>query len=82
MQTIKVTLPAATAASDTIRFQIDGKTIATVSPDMYNKGRYCGNFGVFGCCNNVDAPTAVEFIGTAIERHFEAFGLNVEFVAA
>lgn len=79
MQTIKVTLPAATAATDTIRYQIDGKTIATVSPDMFNRGKYSGNFGVFGCCNNVDAPTACEFISKVICNHFAAFGLNVEF---
>ncbi len=82
MQTIKVTLPAATAASGTIRYQIDGTTIATVSPDMFHKDKYRGNFGAFGSCDNVDAPTACEFIGDAIERHFAQFGLNVEFVAA
>ncbi len=82
MQTIKVTLPAATAASDTIRYQIDGKTIATVSPDMFHKGKYCGNFGAFGSCNNVALPAACVFIADAICSHFEAFGLNVEFVAA
>lgn len=82
MQTIKVTLPAATAATDTIRFQIDGSTIATVSPDMFNKGKYCGNFGAFGSCNNVSAPDAFDFIVTVIDSHFAAFGLNVEFAYA
>lgn len=82
MQTIRVTLPAATAATDIIRYQIDGTTIATVSPDMFNKGKYCGDFGAFGSCNNVSAPDACEFIITVIERHFAAFGLNVEFVNA
>ena len=82
MQTIKVTLPAATAATDTIRYQIDGTTIATVSPDMFNKGKYCGNFGAFGCCSNVSAPDACEFVCTVIENHFAAFGLNVEFINA
>lgn len=82
MQTIKVTLPAVTAATDTIRFRIDGTTIATVSPDMFNKGKYCGNFGAFGSCSNVSAPDACEFIITVIESHFAAFGLNVEFVNA
>lgn len=82
MQTIKITLPAATAATDTIRYQIDGTTIATVSPDMFNKGKYCGNFGVYGSCNNVSAPDACEFVCTVIENHFAAFGLNVEFINA
>lgn len=82
MQTIKVTLPAATAVTDAIRFQIDGTTIATVSPDIFNRGKYCGTFGVFGNCNNVSAPDACEFVGNAIERHFAAFGLVVEFVNA
>lgn len=82
MQTIKITLPAATAATDTIRYQIDGTTIATVSPDMFNKGKYCGNFGAFGGCNNVSAPDACEFVGDAIVNHFAAFGLNVEFINA
>lgn len=82
MQTIKVTLPAATAATDPIRYQIDGKTIAIVSPDMFNRGKYCGSFGAFGNCNNVDAPTACEFISDAICDHFAAFGLDVEFTNA
>lgn len=82
MQTIKITLPAYTAATDTIRYQIDGKTIATVRPDIFNKGKYCGNFGAFGSCNNVSAAAACEFVGDAIYNHFAAFGLNVEFVNA
>lgn len=79
MQTIKITLPAATAATDTLHLQIGDTTIATVSPDMFHKGKYCGNFGAFGSCSNVSAPDACEFIITLIERHFAAFGLNVEF---
>lgn len=82
MQTIKITLPAATAATDTICYQIDGTTIATVSPDMFNKGKYCGNFGAFGSCSNVSAPDACEFVAVAIVNHFAAFGLNVEFAYA
>lgn len=82
MQTIKVTLPSATAATDTINFQIGGTIIATVNPDVFNKGRYCGNFGAFGRCNNVDAPTACEFVCDAIVNHFAAYGLNVEFAYA
>lgn len=79
MQTIKVTLPAATAANETISYRIDGKTIATVSPDFYNKGKYCGKFGVFGSCNNTDVVTACAFVCEAICNHFAAFGLDVEF---
>ncbi len=82
MQTIKVTLPAATAATDTICYQIDGTTIATVSPDPFHKGKYCGNFGAFGCCDNKGAADACEFISDAIYNHFAAFGLNVEFANA
>ena len=33
-------------------------------------------------CNNCTFPDAVEFISGAIENHFAAFGLNVEFVNA
>lgn len=79
MQTIKVTLPAAVAATETIRYQIDGVTIATVSPDAFNKGRYCGEFGALGSCNNADISAACDFISSAIYNHFAAFGLNVEF---
>lgn len=82
MQTIRVTLPAATAAAATIRFQIDGKTIATVSPDTFNRGKYRGTFGAFGSCNKVGAAAAVEFISDVIYNHFAAFGLNVEFINA
>lgn len=82
MQTIRVALPAATAATDIIRYQIDGTTIATVGPDIFNKGKYCGNFGAYGSCDNASAPDACEFVCAVIENHFAAFGLNVEFVNA
>lgn len=51
----------------------------TITKDSFNKGRYCGSFGVFGCCNNSRYPDTVEFVTDCIERHFANFGLNVEF---
>ena len=75
MQTIIVTVKQ---QGENAALQIDDKVIATVSKD-FNKGRYCGSFGVFGCCNNSRYPDAVEFISGCIENHFAKFGLNVEF---
>lgn len=59
--------------------QIDDKVIATIAKDSFNKGRYCGSFGAFGCCNNSRYPDTVEFISGCIENHFAGFGLNVVF---
>lgn len=76
MQTIIVTV---NQQGEKTALQIDGKVIATITKDSFNKGRFCGSFGVFGCCNNNTYPNALEFITNCIERHFANFGLNVEF---
>lgn len=76
MQTIIVTV---NQRGEKTALQIDGKVIATITKDSFNKGRYCGSFGAFGCCNNSRYPDAVEFTTGCIERHFANFGLNVEF---
>ena len=59
-----------------------GNFLAAIGTDFFNKGRYAGQFGVFGSCSNKTLPDAVEFIGDAICNHFAQFGLNVEFVNA
>ena len=59
-----------------------GNFLAAVGTDFYNKGRYAGRFSPFASCNNSTFADAVEFISDAIESHFAAFGLNVEFVNA
>lgn len=76
MQTIIVTI---NQQGEKATLQIDGKVIATITKDSFNKGRFCGSFGPFGCCNNSRYPDAVEFVTDCIERHFANFGLNVEF---
>lgn len=76
MQTINVTV---NQQGEKTALQIDDKVIATITKDSFNKGRFCGSFGVFGCCNNSRYPDAVEFITDCIERHFGNFGLNVDF---
>jgi hypothetical protein len=79
MQTIKVNT---TTKDGNAFFSIDGKDIARTYSDWYNKGRFAGQFGPFASCNNKGFADAVEFISDAIENHFAAFGLNVEFVNA
>lgn len=76
MQTIIVTV---NQHGEKTALQIDGKVIATISKDSFNKGRFCASFGAFGCCNNNSYPNALEFITNCIERYFANFGLNVEF---
>ena len=76
MQTIIVTI---NQQGEKTALQIDEKVIATITKDSFNKGRFCGSFGAFGCCNNSRYPDAVEFVTDCIERHFSNFGLNVEF---
>jgi len=49
MQTIIVTV---NQQGEKTALQIDDKVIATIAKDSFNKGRYCGSFGAFGCCNN------------------------------
>lgn len=76
MQTIIVTV---NNQGEKTALQIDGRVIATIAKDSFNKGRFCGSFGVFGRCNNSSYPSTLEFITDCIERHFANFGLNVEF---
>ena len=51
--------------------------------DFCNPGKYSARFGVYASGGNIATfADAVEFISDAIESHFAAFGLNVEFVNA
>ena len=80
MQTIKVNTIKTEYG---VAFSVDGGNfLASVGNDFYNKGRFAGQFSPFASCNNKGFADAVEFIGDAIESHFAAFGLNVEFVNA
>ena len=80
MQTIKVTTGKTEYG---VAFSVKGGNfLAAIGTDFHNKGRYAGQFGVFGSCDNCTFPEAVEFIGDAICSHFAQFGLNVEFVNA
>lgn len=83
MQTIKVNTRTNANGSVTM-FTINGVCIAHVGRDLFNVGRYAGRVNNAGgaMCNNCTFPDAVEFISDAIENHFAAFGLNVEFVNA
>lgn len=76
MQTIIVTV---NRQGEETALQIDEKVIATITKDFFNKGRYSAYFGVFGRCNNSRYSDALEFITDCIERHFESFGVNIEF---
>lgn len=76
MQTIIVTI---NQQGEKTALQIGNKVIATITKDSFNEGRYSASFGAFGGCNNCRYPDALEFITDCIERHFENFGLNVEF---
>lgn len=81
MQTIKVST-STTVNNSVVKFMINGVCIAHIGKDGKNTGRYAGRIdhaGVFAGCHNRTFPDAVEFISDAIERHFAAFGLNVEF---
>lgn len=83
MQTIKVNTRTSANGSVTM-FTINGVCVAHVGTDLYNVGRYAGRVNHAGgaVCNNSTFADAVEFISDAIENHFAAFGLNVEFVNA
>lgn len=66
-----------------VAFSVEGgKFLAAVDRDFDNKGRYAGVFSPYASCTNQRFVDAVEFIADAIENHFTAFGLNVEFVDA
>lgn len=78
MQTIKVNTNKTEYG---VAFSIqDGNFLAAVGTDFYNKGRYTGQFGPYGSCNNCTFAEAIEKVSNYIENHFAAFGLNVEFV--
>lgn len=80
MQTIKVNTSKTEYG---VAFSVDGGNfLAAVGNDFHDKGRYAGQFSPFASCNNKGFADAVEFISDAIESHFAAFGLNVEFVNA
>lgn len=81
MQTIKINTRTNTNGNVTM-FTVNGVCVAHVGTDLYNVGRYAGQFSPFASCNNSTFADAVEFISDAIESHFAAFGLNVEFVNA
>lgn len=76
MQTITVSVLSGKNATI---FSINGKPIATVSPDFHNKGKFSGSFQPFGNCDNAEFPDAVEFVSDCISRHFNHFGLDVKF---
>lgn len=80
MQTIKVNTNKTEYG---VAFSVDGGNfLAAVGNDFHNKGRYAGQFSPFASCNNKGFADAVEFISDAIESHFAAFGLGVEFINA
>lgn len=79
MQTIKVNT---TTKDGNVFFSINNKEIARTYTDWYNKGRYQGNFGAYGACNNCTFAEVVENVSDYIVNHFASFGLNVEFVYA
>lgn len=59
---------------------LDGRIIGNISPDTGNYNRYAVRVSnVTDGEYNLRLPCAVEYVGDAICRHFEAFGLNVEF---
>lgn len=76
MQTIKVNVKR---EKENVLFLINGKQIANIGKDFFNKGRYSGGFGGFGSCNNLRFPEALEFISDCIEKHFAKFNLSVNF---
>lgn len=80
MQTIKVNTSKTEYG---VAFSVEGGNfLAAVGNDFHNTGRFAGQFSPFASCNNKSFADAVEFISDAIESHFAAFGLTVEFVNA
>lgn len=78
MQTIRVNTSKTVYG---VAFSVEGgKFLAAVDRNFYNKGRYAGVFSPYASCTNQRFVDAVEFISDAIENHFAAFGLSVEFV--
>lgn len=75
MQTINVTLEPIHRGTE---FSTGYKAIARVRQDT--DGTFYASFGVYARGNNFQTyADAVEFVGDAICRHFENFGLNVQF---
>lgn len=78
MQTIKVNIEK---TANGYEFTTGFKAIATIRKDK--NGTFWARFQVYASANNLRTfADAVEFISDAIENHFDAFGLNVEFVNA
>lgn len=78
MQTIKVTIESTASGCE---FTTGYKAIATIRKDT--NGTFGARFQAYASANNLRTfPDAVEFISDAIEDHFAAFGLGVEFVNA
>lgn len=75
MQTIKVTTES---TANSCEFTTGYKAIATIRKDT--NGTFWARFQVYASANNLRTfADAVEFISNAIENHFAAFGLGVEF---
>lgn len=75
MQTIKVTTES---TANGCEFTTGYKAIATIRKDT--NGTFWASFQVYASANNLRTfADAVEFISNAIENHFAAFGLGVEF---
>lgn len=78
MQTIKINTEN---TANGCEFTTGYKAIATIRKDT--DGSYWARFQAYANANNLRTfADAVEFIGDAIENHFAAFGLDVEFVNA
>lgn len=78
MQTIKINIEQ---TANGYEFTTGYKAIATIRKDT--NGTFWARFQAYASANNLRSfADAVEFIRDAIESHFTAFGLNVEFVNA
>lgn len=80
MQTIKVTV---STKDNVTAFKVDNKTFGTINPGNKKPGIWVwvhnglipGQYGFSG-----SYAAAVEALGDAMTAHFEAVGLNVEFI--
>lgn len=59
---------------------VNGYEFGAVGSDFFHVGRYSGNAGLWGSCNNSDYTDALEFVSDCIERNLGKFGISVEFV--
>lgn len=81
MQTIRVEVTQRSAENATV-YSIDQKVIATISPDIFNPGRYVYNIRPLQGNTGVTLQTALRAVKSKIVAHFRAWNLNVEFVNA